>query len=248
MKKRWLIVGATGGLGSAISKEFARRGYSLVLLDVADRKEHLSENASDLVNRYGVDVVTGEFREGNVSSYRQLLESYHNLTPRIDGVLWATGVMWPQDELQENPDRMVDQHNINYTVPALFLEVAAGWLNQRGGGQLAVIGSPAGDRGRKSNYFYGADKAALHTLLEGMRHRYASSTLAITTIKPGPTRTPMTDGSGNLPLLAEPEDQARIIINRLEKKKAVIYTPPIWQVIMLVIRHLPRFVFDKLNL
>jgi short-subunit dehydrogenase len=114
---------------------------------------------------------------------------------------------------------------------------------------IAVIGSVAGDRGRKSNYVYGAAKNLLATYIEGMQHRFAKTGLHILLIKPGPTSTPMTahlKASGAA--LAEPDEVAADILNAVRKKSRVLYTPGKWQVIMFVIRCLPFAIFKHLNI
>lgn len=116
-------------------------------------------------------------------------------------------------------------------------------------GQIAVIGSVAGDRGRKSNYIYGSANGLVERYVEGMQHRFANSSLKCSLIKPGPTLTPMTAhlADGSL-ALADVREVAITINKGLEKQKSVIYAPAKWALIMLIIRHLPKLVFNRLNI
>jgi short-subunit dehydrogenase len=41
---------------------------------------------------------------------------------------------------------------------------------------------------------------------------------------------------------------AKEIVDGIAKGKSIIYTPKKWQIIMLIIQHLPSFVFNKLNI
>jgi short-subunit dehydrogenase len=115
-------------------------------------------------------------------------------------------------------------------------------------GTVAVIGSVAGDRGRKSNYVYGAAKGLVDRYLQGLRHRFAGSGVKIAVIKPGPTDTPMTAHLKGSTKLASVEAVARDIVDALARGKEVVYVPGKWRVIMLIIRHLPGFVFNKMNI
>jgi hypothetical protein len=114
---------------------------------------------------------------------------------------------------------------------------------------LALIGSVAGDRGRKSNYVYGAAKGMVTRYAQGLQHRFAGSAVKVVLIKPGPTDTPMTthlkaQGAKLTPV----EEVAKGIVDAINRGQAVAYVPGKWRLIMWVIRHLPGFVFNKLNI
>ena len=112
---------------------------------------------------------------------------------------------------------------------------------------MVIIGSVAGDRGRASNYEYGAAKAAIATFTSGLRNRYAKLGLHIMTVKPGFVDTPMTWGM-NIPLIASRETISDAILKAMAKKKDVIYAPWFWKFIMLIIMHIPEKIFKKLKL
>lgn len=80
---------------------------------------------------------------------------------------------------------------MNAVSPALFAEAFAELLARAGRGTLAIIGSVAGDRGRKANYTYGAAKGFIERYTEGLQYRLAGSGVAVVLVKPGPTDTPM---------------------------------------------------------
>ena len=110
-----------------------------------------------------------------------------------------------------------------------------------------MIGSVAGDRGRKANYVYGAGKGMVERYTQGLQHRFAYTDIKIVLIKPGPTATPMT---AHLPSggLAPVDQVARAIVKAIEAGKPVAYVPAKWQLIMLIVQHLPRWIFHKLNI
>jgi len=114
---------------------------------------------------------------------------------------------------------------------------------------LLVIGSVAGDRGRRSNFIYGATKGGLARVVEGIAHRLAPFGARAVLIKPGFADTPMTASITKKGLLwATPEQVAEAIEAAAERGGPVVYAPKFWLPIMLIIRHMPTFVFNKLNL
>jgi short-subunit dehydrogenase len=120
-------------------------------------------------------------------------------------------------------------------------------LLARGGGRLAVFSSVAGDRGRKPVGIYGSSKAGISHYLESLDHKFHAAGLNVLCVKPGFVKTGMTAGLKPPPFAGEPEQVATAVIRALDAKKALIYAPAIWQLVMLVIRHLPRFVMRKIG-
>ena len=115
-------------------------------------------------------------------------------------------------------------------------------------GTLAVISSVAGDRGRKSNYVYGASKGALNIFLDGVRNRIDRAGVNVLTIRPGFVDTPMTAHIPKGPLFASPAQVAEGILAAVERRKDVVYLPGFWRPIMFLIRNIPERVFKKMNL
>lgn len=109
---------------------------------------------------------------------------------------------------------------------------------------MGVVGSVAGDRGRQSNYLYGAAKAMVAVGVAGLQHRLANNDVSITLIKPGPTATPMTDHlRGGTLRLAKAERVGADIVRGIDRRTPVLYTPTKWALIMAVIKRLPRRIF-----
>jgi decaprenylphospho-beta-D-erythro-pentofuranosid-2-ulose 2-reductase len=152
-------------------------------------------------------------------------------------------------EAQANLERCAEALLVNGVSAVLFAEAFAAQMQQAGAGTLAVIGSVAGDRGRRSNYVYGAAKGLVERYVQGLQHRFAGSRVRIVLIKPGPTDTPMTRHlKATGARLARVEDVAATIVRGIDAGRPVVHAPRIWQVIMLVVRHLPRVVFNRLDI
>jgi decaprenylphospho-beta-D-erythro-pentofuranosid-2-ulose 2-reductase len=166
-----------------------------------------------------------------------------------DIVLIAHGSLPEQAVCQDDLDACSTALTINGISPALYAEAFARHMALGDHGTLALIGSVAGDRGRRSNYVYGAAKGLVTRYAQGLQHRFAGTKVKIVLIKPGPTDTPMTAHlKGQGAKLAAVEHVAQGIVDAIANGKAVAYVPGKWRVIMMVIRHLPAFVFNKMNI
>lgn len=166
-----------------------------------------------------------------------------------DIVLIAHGSLPDQKACQQDLKTARLELELNGISPVLFAEAFANYMEKAGRGKLAIIGSVAGDRGRRSNYVYGSSKGLLTRYAQGLQHRLAATGVRVVLIKPGPTDTPMTaDLKSKGMKLAEVDEVARSIVKGIERGLPTVYIPMKWRLIMMVIRHLPRFVFNKMDI
>src|SRR5580698_2741321 len=246
-KTKIVVIGATSGIAEQCCRLWVQRGPVELLL-VARDAAHTERIATDLRVRgpgSTVTVMTADFVDP-----KEIVRVADAATANgpVDIVLIAHGWM-PRQALCEDIQVAHDTLVINAVSPALFAEAFANKFAKVGRGTVAIIGSVAGDRGRKANYTYGASKGLLSRYAEGLEHRLAGSGVSVVLLKPGPTDTPMAaDHKVRGRKLASAEDVARTIVRGIDAKKFVVYAPPLWQFIMLIVRHLPRFVFNRLNI
>lgn len=242
--KNVLILGATSDMAQAIGRKYAAAGYSLTL--AARNIEMLEAVAGDLVVRSGADIQSVEFDAQDFSGHQAFYDALEN---KPDIVIACFGYMGDQDEARVSLDEVRKTIDINYTGIVSILNVVAADFEQHGAGSIVAISSVAGDRGRQSNYMYGSAKAGLTAYLSGLRNRLAKKGVHVMTVKPGFARTKMTENL-DLPaaLTASPEQIADALYKGLEKKRNTIYILWMWRCIMLVVRHIPEFIFKKMSM
>ena len=250
-RQRIVIVGATSAIAEHCARLWAADGPAT--LDLIGRDERkLDAVAADLRVRSPQSAIrahvidSADFSDpAAVTALADRITAEH--PPDI--VLIAHGSLPDQADCQTDLTAMREALMTNAVSPALFAEVFAGHLQRAGRGTLALIGSVAGDRGRKSNYVYGAAKGLVARYAQGLQHRFAGSAVKVVLIEPGPTATPMTAQLAQRgSRLANVEAVARTIIAGIASGKPVIYAPTIWRLIMLVIRHLPAPVFNRMDI
>jgi short-subunit dehydrogenase len=248
MMKRIVIIGAASAMAKECARLWAIEGVANFDL-VVRNDEHLKTFVKDLLVRnpnLKINVHTADFT--NESHISKLVDQLSSNGP-IDIVLIAHGTPPDQINCESSLPLCNRTLQINGVSPCLFAEAFAGVMQKQSRGNIAIIGSVAGDRGRKSNYIYGAAKGLVSRYAQGMQHRFAGTGIVVSLIKPGPTATPMTEKlRGNGMKFAPVALVAKEIVDGIAKGKSVIYTPKKWQIIMLIIQHLPSFVFNKLNI
>ena len=247
-KKRIVIIGATSAIAEHCARLWLEKQPADLTL-VGRDTQRIERVATDLKVRSPqseIRVVQAEFLDPEAinATVRDIVKS-----GRVDIVLIAHGSLPEQIECQNDLQYCRDTLEINGVSPVLYAEAFAKEMEKANHGTIALIGSVAGDRGRKSNYVYGAAKGLVTRYAQGLQHRFAGSGVKVVLIKPGPTDTPMTVHlKGKGAKLAPVEGVAKQIIEGVEAGKPVIYTPGKWWLIMMVIRHLPAFVFNKMNI
>lgn len=246
-RTRIVIIGATSVIAEHCCRLWAQRGpvdLVLVARDAA-RTERIATDLRVRGTGGTVEVMTADFTDAK--DIARVADVTTSAAP-VDIVLIAHGFM-PDQNLNDDIAFCRDTLVINAVSPALFAEAFAGHFAKANRGTIAIIGSVAGDRGRKVNYTYGASKGLLARYAEGLDHRFAGTGVSVVLLKPGPTDTPMAAGhKAKGRKLASAEDVARTIVRGIDAKKFVVYAPPVWRLIMLIVRHIPRLVFRRLSI
>lgn len=244
-----LILGSTSDIARAFARECAALGLDL---DLAARNlAEAKRDAADLSIRYGIKARAHFFDALDFKSHARF---YSKLPVKPNGVFLAFGVLGDQDKAEEDFSEAERILHSNFTGAVSILDCVAKDFRTRSKKSvselfIAGLSSVAGDRGRGSNYFYGSAKAALTAYLSGLRNKLAPRGIHVLTIKPGFVETKMTEGLKLPPLLtASPEEVARVSMKAILKNKDVVYVKWMWRWIMLIIIHLPEFVFKKLKL
>ncbi len=242
--KNILILGGNSDIAKAVARLYASKKCRIIL---AGRSISSMENfAQDLRLRFEIEVLVYSFDATHFSTHSDF---YRNLSIAPDIVICAFGYLGDQALAQTNWDMFNQILNSNYNGAVSILSVVSNDMEARKAGVIVGISSVAGDRGRQSNYYYGSAKAGFTTFLSGLRNRLYPAGVHVITVKPGFVATKMTEGL-NLPsiLTATDEQVAKGIVRSIEKRKDIVYILPIWQLIMIIIKLIPEFVFKKLRL
>ena len=247
-KKRIVIIGATSAIAENCARLWLEKQPADLIL-VGRDAQRIEQVATDLKVRSPeseIQIFKAEFLKPEaINATVEAIVQPGN----VDVVLIAHGSLPDQTDCQDDLKSCHEALDVNGVSPVLYAEAFAKEMEKANHGTIALIGSVAGDRGRKSNYVYGAAKGLVTRYAQGLQHRFAGSGVKVVLIKPGPTDTPMTAHlKGKGAKLAPVEGVAKQIVEGVESGKPVIYAPGKWWLIMMVIRHLPAFVFNKMDI
>lgn len=235
------MLGSTSEVAKAICRELARAGCSRFHL-VARNEAANQQLVRELQDRYSAAVSTDRtdlFVDCALKPVR------HPEVGNFDLYLITAGSLGDAELARNDPGEAlrIFAANVSGLIPWLTAIVTHERLARPG--RLWVFSSVAGDRGRPSNYHYGAAKAALTALTEGVLLRSHGKPFAVRIIKAGFMATPMTLGKAPRLLCASPVLIARDLLRR-PNRRGIEYVPWWWSLLMRLIRVLPAPIASKL--
>jgi len=240
------IFGATSTLAQALAERYVSTNDSLIL--VGRSREKLASVANHLrCLNSGVTVETLSADFENLTALREVTEQIFAKPVPPSMAIICHGVLLSNAECLADEKAFASNAMVNFTSTAFLAEKLGTSLANKGGGELVVVTSVAGDRGRQSNFCYGATKAAVSAYLDGLRASLAVKKVSVLEVKPGVMDTAMTAGLPRSPLMATPQKVAGDIIKAIHRRKRRIYTPWFWKIIMTILKMVPDAIWPKVK-
>jgi short-subunit dehydrogenase len=243
--KTAIIIGASSGFGAALASELAGHGYDLAMF--SRRLDRLQSVAAD-IESHGRRAFVYEHDVLQTDRIPALLQQAVRELGRLDLFVYNAGIMFPQDPGVFDAEQDQQTIEVNLASAAAWLTPVAERFTRAGEGHIVGVGSIAGERGRRALPAYAASKAGLHTYLEGLRNRVSRHGVTVTTLKPGQMRTGMLANAAKVRNPIAVERAAKLAWRAIRAKRQVAYIPGSWALVGLVIRHIPSFIFRRMNL
>lgn len=245
--KNILVVGATSAIAGKFLEQISSKDSRLFL--AAKENSLLQAMKKDLEIRKNAQVDIFQLDLTNADKIEETTNIAKAFLGSIDIALIAHGTLPDQELCNTNAEEAKFQFSLNATSTILLCQQLANIFEEQQKGTLVVISSVAGDRGRQSNYLYGAAKGAISIFLQGLRNRLTKAGVKVLTVKPGFVDTPMTAHLPKNPLYSTPDTIAKGIIKAIKKgKNNETYLPGYWRFIMFIIKLIPNRIFNKLSL
>lgn len=230
---RLLLIGGTSEIGLAIARRLAPEHAFLLGRDDA----RLASAAATL----GTDAETGLLGDGAIDRAFASAGGF-------DVVVLATGVLGGQAGLDADPAEAEEVMRTNFVTSGSLLLESLRQLRRQGTGTLVVLSSVAAERARASNAVYGAAKAGLDALAQGLADATAATGVRVLVVRPGFVKTRMTAGLEPAPFATTPESVADATARALNGRAHTVWVPAKLRVIFAILRHLPRPIYRRLPL
>ncbi len=236
-----LLVGGTSEIGLAIVRRLAAERVWLLGRDGA----RLARAAAELD---GATVEWDLLDADNIASHRGTIEQAFADAGGFDVAVIAVGVLGAQAGLDADPDEALEVMRVNFLGAGSLLLECLRQLRQRGNGAVVLLSSVAVERPRGSNPIYGAAKAGIDALAQGLSDAIASSGVRVLVVRPGFVKTRMTAGLATAPFATTPEAVASATVAALAGRAGTIWVPRSLRLVFALLRHLPRGIYRRLPL
>ena len=243
---RWqkaIVVGGTGGIGTELVRNLRANGCDVAVVgrDLAKLDALVADVGLGADRVFPYDLLDFENTQDAFDAIVQKLGG-------LDLLIFAAGVMprIGETEYDTKKDRTIVDTNL--TAGIAWCNAAAKRFERAKSGTIIGIGSPSGDRGRRGNPAYGASKAGFENYLESLRNRLGMHNVSVVTAKPGPVRTPMTEGFGSLPGMIDATTAAEIILKKSRGFSRTFYVPAKWWLASKIMRLIPSSVFRRMKI
>jgi decaprenylphospho-beta-D-erythro-pentofuranosid-2-ulose 2-reductase len=240
-----LLLGGTSEIGLAICARYLRMAPARVVLaalpDDPDRDDAVEQMKA--AGARAVELI--DFDALDTDHHPKVIDEAFS-GGDVDVAIVAFGLLGDAEELWQNQAKAVQIAEINYTAAVSVGVLLGEKMRAQGFGQIIAMSSAAGERVRRSNFVYGSTKAGLDGFYLGLGEALRECGVRVLVIRPGQVRTRMSAHLAEAPLTVDKEYVAELAVTSAAKGKELIWAPPAFRYVMMVLRHIPRPIFRKL--
>lgn len=242
-----LLLGGTSEIGLAIVKEYLAKQPAAVILGVQPGDELAQATADSLTAAGASEVHSLDFDAQAFDTHPAVIDAAWAIAD-VDVAIVAFGILGDAEQLWQDQAKVVQAANINYT-GALSVGVLLGQkMKAQGYGQIIAMSSVAGEKVRRSNFVYGSTKAGLDGFYRLLGEALAPFGPKVLVVRPGQVRTRMSAHVKDAPLTVEKEQLAVQVVDAARKGQRLIWVPAQFQLVMMVLKHIPAPIFRLLPL
>ena len=238
-----LVVGGTSDIGLAVVERLGRGTRLRVVL--AARPSSRRDAAVQRLTAAGHEASVVDFDAEDTASHARTVEQAF-AGGDLDVVVVAVGLLGDQEQAWQDAAAAVRLLQVNATAAVSTGVLVAERLRRQGHGTVVALSSVAAERARRSNFVYGAGKAAMDAFFTGLREALRPDGVRVLVVRPGFVRSRMTEGLPTVPLSTTPEVVADRVATALVQQREVVRVPPALGPVMAVVRALPAPVFRRM--
>ena len=240
-----LLLGGTSEIGLAVVSEYLRRQPLRVVLACLPGDPAIEASVDAVKAQGATSVEVVDFDAADFASHPAAIEAAF-AGGDIDLAMVAFGLLGDAEELWQDQRKAVQLCNINYTGAVSVGVLLGERFKAQGHGQIVAMSTVAGEKVRRSNFVYGSTKAGLDGFYTNLGDALAPSGVNVLVVRPGQVRTRMSAHVKEAPLTVNPDEVASLVVTAARKGQRVVWTPPAFEAVMMVLRHIPAPIFKRL--
>jgi decaprenylphospho-beta-D-erythro-pentofuranosid-2-ulose 2-reductase len=240
-----LLLGGTSEIGLAICERYLRTASARIVLAAMPDDPGRDDAVAQMKAAGAREVELIDFEATDTGSHPKMIEEAF-AGGDVDVAIVAFGLLGDAEELWQNQRKAVQIAEVNYTAAVSVGVLLGEKMRAQGFGQIIAMSTVAGERVRRSNFVYGSTKAGLDGFYLGLGEALREYGVRVLVIRPGQVRTRMSAHIKEAPLTVDKEDVAELAFTSAAKGKELVWAPPAFRYVMVVLRHIPRSIFRKL--
>ncbi len=247
MSTRLLLVGGSSEIAVAIGRRLAADGEVRPFLLGRDH-QRLADALASLERAGCQGGMIGALDADETERHEPVIGQAFQAMGGFDVVVLAIGVLGAQEGLDAATAEALEVMRVNFLGSGSLMLSCLRELRRQGSGTLVVLSSVAAERPRASNAIYGAAKAGLDSLAQGLADATAATGVRVLVVRPGFVLTRMTAGLKPAPMSTTPEAVAEATVRALSGRAHTVWVPSQLRFLFSALRHVPRPVFRRLPL
>src|ERR1700692_2681707 len=240
-----LLLGGTSEIGLAICERYLQNARARILLAAMPNDPGRDEAVAQMKAAGARSVQLIDFEATDAESHPKMIEQAF-ADGDVDVAIVAFGLLGDAEELWQNQRKAVQIAEVNYTAAVSVGVLLGEKMRAQGFGQIIAMSTVAGERVRRSNFVYGSTKAGLDGFFLSLGEALREYGVRVLVIRPGQVRTRMSAHIKEAPLTVDKEDVAELAVNAAARGKELVWAPPAFRYVMIVLRHIPRSIFRRL--
>ena len=192
LRRTALVTGACSGIGLAMARLLAAKGYALVL--VSNRADELAEVAAQLRTTADVQTIVQDLAVPGAAG--ALVAEVEARGLSVDILINNAGMFFFGEAADADPVRAEAMLQLHVTTPSLLCTYFAAHMRARRRGHIMIVSSISAWRPFPGISYYGSSKTYLRSFAQALRSELAVYGVKVTCLAPGATATGLYDGSG----------------------------------------------------
>lgn len=243
--KNVFLTGASSGIGEALAEAIAARGGNLALIA---RRSDVLEKLAQKCSAMGIKAKVFAVDVRDADALIEAADNFRKEVGPVDILIANAGIGGNDRETRDlDPQAVKKVIDINLIGAVNAVSAVLPQMLEKKSGQIIAVSSLAGTRGLPGSAAYSASKAGMNNFFESVRLDLSGRNIAVTIIKPGFIKTPLTSGRANkMPFLMELNDAIPKFLRAVESRKKVASFP--WQLAAVVrfAGFLPSGIYDMI--
>lgn len=240
-----LLLGGTSEIGLAIIRRYLEEAPARVILAALPNDPLRDASVTAMTEAGARSVELIDFDAAVPASHPEVIAKAW-AGGDVDVAIVAFGLLGDAEQLWQDQAKAVQIAQINYTAAVSVGVLIGDRMREQGFGQIIAMSTVAGERVRRSNFVYGSTKAGLDGFYLGLGEALREYGPRVLVVRPGQVRTRMSAGVKEAPLTVDKEEVADLVVTAAAKGKELVWAPPPFRFVMMVLRHIPRPIFRRL--